>query len=319
MFSSNSEIRLSALDIGSNSFHLIVVSITPPDQFNIIAREREVLRLARVNGKIIHHDSISNAVEVVKRLKRVAESHNAPLHAVATSAVRESVNKDEFIKTILNLTGVKVKVINGEEEARLVYLGISKAISVNEKKTLFIDIGGGSTEFIIGNNGKIELVNSLELGAVRLSQKFFPEFLLSVDRISQAKKYVENIILSVKGVISGTNIELFVGSSGTIFNVGMMIKYMRNNGRGDTYGLNGFEFYAEELYKIEKNVLSKKNKNIRKFIPGLEERRADIIPAGIIILSTIFRSLKIEKMAVSEYSLKEGVILDALTTPNNIV
>jgi exopolyphosphatase / guanosine-5'-triphosphate,3'-diphosphate pyrophosphatase len=307
--------NLAALDIGTNSFHLIVVAVSPTGNFEIIDREKEVIRLSEGNVgdiKTIQPQSIERAIETISRFKKIAESHDAPLRATATSAVRESQNKNEFITKVFDETDVQIEVISGLEEARLIYFGILKAVPIFNYESLAIDIGGGSTEFVVGNSGKIIFSNSLKLGAVRLSQRFFPNYILSNEKIAEAKKWVEGVVAPILNGISGKNIVHYIGSSGTILNVGMMIQSMRGEGNKENSILNNFEFSAKELFEIEKDILSRKTPEERKYIRGLEDKRIDIIPAGIIIIATIFRELKIEKMIISDYALREGIILDSM-------
>ena len=307
--------KLAALDIGTNSFHLIVVSVSPSGNIEIIDREREVIRLSEGNNgddKTITPNSIERAISIIERVKKIAESHGATLKATATSAVRESSNKNEFIETVFERTGVQIEVISGDEESRLIYLGIQKALPIFDVESLSIDIGGGSTELIVGKKGKILFSKSLKLGAVRLSQLFIPDYILTDEKIEEAKKWVEGEISSIVKIIKERNIEIVVGSSGTILNIGMMIRALQKGTEEDNSNLNNFEFSVEDLQKIENMVLSKKSPEERKNIAGLEERRVDIIPAGVIILSTIFKKLEVKKIRISEYALKEGMIFDII-------
>jgi len=307
--------KLAALDIGTNSFHLIVVSVLSSGNFEIIDREKEVIRLSEGNLgdiKIIQPQSIERAIEAINRFKKIADSHNAVMRATATSAVRESLNKNEFLANVFEQTGVEIEVISGLEEARLIYLGILKAVPIFNTKSLSIDIGGGSTEFIVGENGKILYSNSLKLGAVRLAQRFFPDYILTTERIAQAKKWVEGVLAPILCPIKEQNVKIFVGSSGTIMNIGMMLQALHTEGNKENPILNNFEFSANDLFEIENKILRKKTAEQRKQIPGVEEKRVDIIPAGVIIISTIFRLLNINKMIISDYALREGVILDSM-------
>ena len=308
---------VAALDIGTNSFHLIVVSA---DNFEILDRKREVIRLSEGNAddiKIILPRSIERAVETINRFKKIAELHGTKLRAIATSAVREASNKDEFIKIIIERTGVNIEVISGVEEARLIFRGIQKAIPIDDKTTLAIDIGGGSTEFILGKEGDIKFAESIKIGAVRLTQKFFPDHIITDQRVEATKNWVRGDISKIAANISHYEIEVYVGSSGTITNAGLMIEAKRKSSETDSLILNNYEFSANELFRIEEEILSKRTPEERKDIPGLEEGRADIIPAGIIIISTIFRVLKIKKMIISGYALREGIILDSMEKLGN--
>lgn len=311
----NNNHKLAALDIGTNSFHLIVISTTSAGEFNIIDKEREVIRLSEGNArdtKKIQPEGIERAVETIQRFKKIAELHGAKLRATATSAVREASNRDQFVKNIFKRTGVNIEVIGGIEEARLIYLGIQNAIPILDKTSLAIDIGGGSSEFILGKAGEIEFADSIKIGAVRLTQKFFPDYIVNDQRVEETRNFVKKEISKIAANLSHSEIKLFVGSSGTIMSVGLMIEAMRKDSESDNHILNNYQFSAEELFEIEEIILSKRRPEERKVIPGLEEGRADIIPAGIIIISTIFKELKIKEMIISGYALREGIILDSM-------
>lgn len=306
---------LAAIDVGTNSFHLIVVEVSQAANFKVIDQAREVIRLneGNVNDiKRINEPAEMRAIETLKNFKGIADSHKAALRAVATSAVRESQNRDNFIQKVFDATGVEIEVISGIEEARLIYLGILKAVPVFDRQTLCIDIGGGSTEFLIGLRGDTKYSNSMKLGAVRLTQKFFPDLTLSKEKISECKEWIEGEIYSTVHEISKQGFSTVVGSSGTIQSAGFMVLAKRKKNAPDFKILNNFEFSLIELMEIESEILARKTVEKRKKMPGLEEKRADIIPAGIILLSTIMNVLKIEKIIISEYALREGIIIDTI-------
>lgn len=307
--------NIAAIDVGTNSFHLIVVRIKEDGNFEIIDREKEVIRLSEGSTgdiKLIMPNALKRALTTLKRFKGIADSHGASVRAVATSAVRESHNKNEFIARVLDETKIEIEVISGYEEARLIYLGILKAVPIYNKKSLVFDIGGGSTEFVVGNKGKLIQSASIKIGAVRLAHKFFPDFEITNQRIKECRKWVEGEIFHASEVMKKEGFDICAGSSGTIMSAGLMIQSMRKGSSSNQVILNNFEFARDELKKIEKEILSCKSVDKRKKIPGMDEKRADIIPAGIIILSTIFDLFELDKMIISGYALREGIIIDSL-------
>ena len=307
--------NLAAIDVGTNSFHLIVVKINEGGNFEIIDREKEVIRLSEGSPgdiKFINPEAMTRAITALKRFKGIADSHNSEIRAVATSAVRESHNKNEFISKVFNETKIEIEVISGYEEARLIYLGILKAVPIYNKKALVFDIGGGSTEFVVGNKGKIIQSASLKIGAVRLAQKFFPDYEITNQRHKDCRKWVEGEIFHAAELMKKEGFSMCAGSSGTIMSAGLMIQAIRKDAASNQTILNNFEFTKDELKVIEKEILTRKSVEKRKKIPGLDEKRADIIPAGIIILSTIFDLFELDKMTISGYALREGIIIDTL-------
>ena len=307
--------NLAAIDIGTNSFHLIVVGVKEDGNFEIIDREKEVIRLGEGSGgdiKTIKPEAFKRAFDALKRFKGIADSHNASLRAVATSAVREAHNRDDFMEQVFTRSGINIEVISGIEEARLIYLGILKAVPVYDKKILAVDIGGGSTEFLVGKKGEPVFSISMKVGAVRLTQKFFPDFRVTKTRIQDCRNWVEGELFQTANNIKKTNFQLCVGSSGTIMSAGLIINASKNHSSSGNGILNNFVFTKKELADIEDEILSRKTAEKRKKIPGIDYKRADIIPAGIIILSTIFKLFDLHKITISGYALREGIIIDTL-------
>ena len=149
--------RLAAMDLGTNSFHLVVAEVAGMDRFNVLTRDKEVVRLGTTHKDMKHitPEAMERALTALKRFKQVADSFNAKIRAVATSATREAKNREEFILRAYEETGIEIEVISGYEEGRLIYLGVMQALNVYDKKILLIDIGGGSTEFFLCHKGNI--------------------------------------------------------------------------------------------------------------------------------------------------------------------
>ncbi len=304
---------IAAIDMGTNSFHLVVAELKKKDSFKIIDREREIIRLGSHKGEVLNlisKEEISKSIEVIRRFKQLASYYNAPVRAVATSAVREAFNRNDFITEVQENTGVHVEIIDGHKEANLIYIGAKKALEISDKRVLCIDIGGGSTEFVLGDNSHPVFAESVKIGAVRLSRKYFQGYILFSDHINECSSYIEDEIASNKNICLNEHIELAVGSSGTIQSVASMINYLRNGAM--IKSMNGFSFTDEEFFKVAEIVLNKRTPRERLTIGGLEAKRADIIPAGVLILKKIFEMFKLKSMTVSEYALREGIILDMI-------
>lgn len=303
----------AAIDMGTNSFHLIIVEVMPDGAFKIVDREREVIRLGLHKGKdlsFIADEEADRAVKILSNFIKVAGYYKAEFKAVATSAVREAKNKNDFLERVLRETGITVEVIDGRKEAGLIYLGIQRALPVKAKDVLCIDIGGGSSEFILGNKGKIVFAESIKIGAVRLSKKFFPDFVLSKQSIKDCSDYAEELIRANKNLKFDVTIDNAVGSSGTMQSAAWMIAHpgkIRNS-----KSLNGFTFSYDKLEELTDKILRYKTLEERKLIKGIELKRADILPAGLIILNKVFQLFKLNIMTISEYALREGIISEML-------
>jgi exopolyphosphatase/guanosine-5'-triphosphate,3'-diphosphate pyrophosphatase len=303
----------AAIDIGTNSFHLIIVKVEENGALTILDREKEVIRLGSQKGNELSHiseEEIDKGLSILKSFKKLADVYNAKVHAVATSAVREAENKKDFLDKVLIETGIKIEVINGRKEAEYIYRGVRKALHYKNKKLLCFDIGGGSTEYILGFNDKIIYGESIKIGAVRLSKKFFPDFMLNEDAIEKCKQYIEQEVKSNKQINFNESFDYAVGASGTILAIAGIINFNRNEKK--LKSLNGFIFSKEELREVTNKILEKKTPGERINIEGMEYKRADIIPAGLLILQKSFEIFNIKEMIISEYALREGVVLSML-------
>jgi exopolyphosphatase/guanosine-5'-triphosphate,3'-diphosphate pyrophosphatase len=304
---------IAAVDMGTNSFHLVIVQVRKNGSFKIIDREKEVIRLGSHKGEdlsLISEGEMEKAIDVLSDFDKIAKFYGADLRAIATSAVREAKNKDEFITRVFEATGIPVEVIEGIREAELIYRGVMKAINVKKKRVLCVDIGGGSTEFLLGNNGKTIFAESVKIGAVRLSKKFFPDYCISPETIKECDKFITHQMLAKRDLHSNHQYDIVVGTSGTINSVASIIHFRRK--REFAGSLNEFKFYAEELIQVTKDVLKCKSPVDRLSIQGMEIKRADIIPAGLLILRKAFEIFDIKEMVVSENALREGIIIETI-------
>jgi len=303
----------AAVDIGTNSFHLIIVEANVGEPFQIVERKREVIRLASHKGNdlsFISDEEVKKAIETLNEFKTIASNYNTELIAIATSAVREVKNQNEFLNSVFEETGIKVEVIDGRREAELIYMGAMKALSLNNNKALCIDIGGGSTEFILCDHGEPIFSERIKIGAVRLSKKFFPDYVITDSSIKNCLDYIEERISSNANINLQEGFDIAVGTSGTILSTAAMIYYSKHE--KFTEFLNGISFTFDELKNITGQVLNCKTLSERLFIPGIEIKRADIIPAGMLILNKVFQLFNITEMIISEYALREGIIIDTL-------
>lgn len=307
---------LSALDIGSNSSHLIIVKLKEDNSFEIVHRERVIFRPGTFKDLItlspyITENETETAIELIKNFNSICKKYNASLTAVATSAIREASNKDFFVKRILDETGVLIEVIDGKREAELIYKGIYSSLKIKDKKLFCIDIGGGSAELTVGLNEKVLFSTSLKLGAVRLTNMFFPGAVLSEKGIKSCINYIQNVLLPLQPIIEKIGFDVTVGSSGTAQTACSVISAIKNNTTGLVFN-NNVVFTLEDFLLVKETVLSKHNPGERLLIPGIDEKRADIIPAGVLVLNEIFAMLNITEMLISGAALKEGIIQEQI-------
>lgn len=306
--------RIAAIDIGTNSFHLIIAELSKNKKIKLLDRERVFLRIGndKQNGlSYISSQDTVKATNVLLNFKHLAEVHKAKISAVATSAVREASNNKDFVKSIFKQTGIKIDIIDGRTEAKLIFLGMKNALPLDNSSVLGIDIGGGSTEFIYGVNNKLKYAESVKVGAVRLSNLFFPKYIITRTSVTNCENYVEELIRKQIELKVFSNLDFAVGSSGTVDTI-CLVKSNQTDGIVRKK-LNGYEFTKDDLESIYDLIMNLKTPEDRSLVPGLESKRADIIPAGLIILKKIFQLFQLNKMVLSEYALREGVVFKAMS------
>ncbi|MCS7205104.1 MAG: Ppx/GppA family phosphatase [Leptospiraceae bacterium] len=295
---------IAVIDIGTNSFHMIIAK-KQKDQIEILDRERIVVRLGEGGGDYdyIKKEAEERAIQTLKHFKVIAQKHNAIIQAIATSAVREANNQQEFLRKVYQHTGIRIKVIPGQEEARLIYLGVLQAIPIFDKRALVIDIGGGSTEIILGYQAKPLFIRSLKLGAVRITERFFPKGIITEKNLKDAKNYIQNFIYDVyqEFINERLNFEIVVGSSGTLRTIKEIL-----------YEDSNSEIYFHQVKDLTEKLLKSDTSEKRQKKFKLDEKRADILPAGALILLTILENFKITKLSYSPFGLREGVIYEIL-------
>ncbi len=301
---------IAAIDVGTNSFHLVVALVNADGHFEVLTREREPVRLGSggEDMKRLAPDAIERGISALDRMRRIAEHAGAAsVTAVATSAVREADNRGAFVARARCEAGVNLEVVSGVEEARLIHLGVLASVPLTDKRHLVIDIGGGSTEFIVGDGTTPLLLRSLKLGAIRLSDRFFPDGCTRKRSVRECRDYIRSFLGNLPDEIAALGFETVVGSSGTITAVARMCAHRRGDRDSRTGRLS---FTAAELHSLTAELMSAKTPAERLSIEGLEERRADIIVGGSLLLAEAFDMFDIASMDISDYALREGILLE---------
>src|SRR5689334_10043670 len=215
--------RIAAIDIGTNSIHMIVCRIRPDLSFEVIDREKDMVRLGAggLDGRRLAPSNIAVAMQTLAKFKRLADSHGVDeIIAAATSAVREAQNGVDFLNAARTQIGIRIRVISGTEEARLIHLAATYAIGVGGKKAIAIDIGGGSTEITLGTSVRKEIGRSFKLGVIRLTERFAKSDPLTRGDQRRLVKYIRRDVRSYLRQLSKRGYDRVIGTSGTILALG---------------------------------------------------------------------------------------------------
>ena len=299
--------KIGAIDIGTNSMRLLIADYND----NKIENRKKYINTTRIGQGVDQDGYITNeALERnLKALKEFSDKCNEEkcekVYCMGTSALRDSKNGQDFINEAKKLTNIDVKIICGEEESNLGFMGVLEGTEGDKKEDiLVIDIGGGSTEFVVGNEEGIKFCKSENVGALRMTEKFITTDPISDEEFSSMTNFIEDTISSTINKIETMNISKLVGIGGAITSLSAMNQQL--------------EVYSME--KVHNSVVTKKDLekilqnlkimtlNDKKALKGLQPKRADIITAGVKILHIVMEKLEIEKIMISEYDNLEGLM-----------
>ena len=305
--------RLAAIDIGTNSLHMIVVRVRPDFSFEVIDREKEMVRLGAggLDGKSLTPEAMATALQVLSKFKRLAESHAVDeIVAVATSAVREAENGGAFLRTIQQQTNIRARVISGPEEARLIHLAAAYGVGSTGEILVVIDIGGGSVEITRGAGGRMEQGQSFKLGVIRLTERFVRTDPIEPRDQRRLVRHVESELGDYLDSLVTLGYHRVIGTSGTALSVGAVSLAL--DGNAADAPIRNQRIPAKTIRRTRKHLVELDLQQ-RLRVPGLEPRRADIVIAGSILLDTIVRRLDASDLTLCDLSLREGLVLDYIS------
>lgn len=304
--------RIAALDLGSNSFHLLVADAHPDGTFEPLARDKEMLRLGSLvaaTGEIGETAAVA-AVDVVGRFRALADSLGADeLVACATAAMRDARDSAAVVDRIEAETGVKVRVISGREEARLIFGAVRASVVIDPGPALALDLGGGSLELMVGGATGMDWAASLKLGVGRLTAD-----LVRMDPLSggDRRRIVHAVTASLERVlpdISGRAPQMAIGSSGTLSTLIALAAGRR--GGPVPVSVNQLAVTARELDALSQDLLRMTSAE-RAGLPGVDARRADLLPAGALLAVTVLDLTGLDALVGCAWALREGMVLDAI-------
>ena len=306
--------RIAAIDIGTNSFHLLVAAVDPKLRtFRIIQAEKATTRLGERDPETgeLTEAAMQRGLETLRQFRDLAASHRVEqIVTAATSAVREAPNGRDFLQTILDDLGMEVDLVSGPEEARLIYLGVLSGMPFGDRPHLLLDIGGGSTELILADGRDARALTSTRVGAVRLQRDFVRDDPMPPQRRSFLQAFIqgslEPAVDKVRRRIKPGETPVLVATSGTAMAIGSLAASEEER---PPRKLHGYRVTRQSLNQVVDRLVTMTPAQRRDLAP-INDRRAEIIVPGALILQTTMKMLGVEEFVLSERALREGLIVD---------
>ncbi|ULA69570.1 MAG: Ppx-GppA domain-containing protein [Nitrospira sp.] len=306
---------LAGIDIGTLTCRLEIAAVTSEGHITKLRSDRRILRLGQGvdRDRLLRPDAMERVAATLKEWRQIIDEHQVQATAVvATSAVRDARNREEFLDLIAREAGLQVEVISGEEEARRTMLGIRSGLPAGVMDMLAVDIGGGSTECILDRPGQPAIVRSIDIGVVRLSERVLQSDPPTAEELRQARNWIRNETEAAVATMPVPIGLTFVGTAGTITALAAMAQQLPAY---EPARIHNYVLALDEVKRLEAQLLSR-SKQQREGLPGLERGREDVIVAGVIILRTMMETLGMEKVLVSDLGLREGVLLELASRLN---
>lgn len=302
--------RIAAIDLGTNSFHALIVDLYEDGRFDIIDTLKEMVLLAEDGVTDTLSDAaMGRGIDALRRIKTLTDHREVEeVVAYATSAIRESKNGGTFIQRVIDELGIKIQAISGRMEAELIGIAVQHGVHMTRKPALIMDIGGGSVEFIIANHSKTYYLTSKKLGVARMRADHWNEKNdpMTAEEIQVLQTVFGQQLQDVAQAFAHHRANMLIGSSGTMQNIGLMIAEWY--GRPPQLTVNELSFTAKEFFTFYKKVIEYP-RHKRAKLKGLEEKRIDLIVPGLILVNYVLKTFSIKTVKISAQALREGIIL----------
>jgi exopolyphosphatase/guanosine-5'-triphosphate,3'-diphosphate pyrophosphatase len=302
--------RLAAIDVGTNSIHMLVAQIDPEGHFRVVDRAKEMVGFggAGLTRGRLSSSAIEQGVRTLRAFRTLADRLGVNRYqAVATSAVREARNGGELIQRVRDEVGIRVKVIPGREEARLIQLGVRHAIDLRGVPALILDVGGGSVETILVEDDRPTAMHSLKVGVARLAETFLKSDPPDPLEIKRLERHLEEQFEPVLAEVAARRVRKVVGTSGTVLSLIGIAAQQRGEHPGTRF--NNLSVRAEEIARVRR-LLKKLDREQRLEVKGLDAKRADMIVAGACLVAYVLKRIGAETLVACTWALREGLVID---------
>lgn len=306
--------KIAIVDMGTNTFHLLIAEANGKGSYSITHRDRLVVKIGQggINQGYITEEGINRALRAMHNFKdTISQQDVQKTYAFGTSALRNASNKDEIVSRIKSATGIVPSIISGDVEAEYIYLGVRYGLDLDNKKSLIVDIGGGSVECILCDNGQIFWKESFEIGAQRLLEKFQKSDPITKDEITKLNHYFETSLVSLFEILREYNPTTLIGASGSFDTLSDIFCFQNDIQKNSAEIESPLSMVG--FYEIYQDLISK-NREQRMQIPGMIEMRVDMIVVASCLIHYILSRHMFNRIRVSPYSLQEGVLASLIQT-----
>ncbi|NBA84752.1 phosphatase [Emticicia sp. CRIBPO] len=303
--------KLAIIDLGTNTFHLLIVESAGGTELFKVSIPAKIGK-GGINQNVITPEAIQRAMTVLRVFREKIDEYGLEsdqVYAFGTSAIRNAENKEEFISLVKQELDIDITVIDGNEEADLIYKGVSQAVNISEN-SLIIDIGGGSVELIICDEEKILWKRSFEIGGQRLIEKFMKKDPIPQSDISRLNDYLNEQLLPLANAIHQYHPKVLIGSSGSFDTLNDMY-YHQLTGNFPPAETIGFDYPVQEFWKAYESLVFS-DRATRMAIPGMIELRVEMIVVAVCLIRFVIQNYGIEQIKISNYALKEGALQSIL-------
>ncbi|HFA48653.1 MAG TPA: Ppx/GppA family phosphatase [Bacteroidetes bacterium] len=295
--------RLGVIDCGTNTFHLLVADVEGSGEIKTVLRQREYVRLGEDGLEKIGKEPFRRGVQCLAGFKQKLETSGVEkLKVFGTEALRRATNGKEFVRAVKAETGIKIQLISGEEEARLIQLGVMQAVPPFEGKGLIMDIGGGSVEFIITNGNRVLWAKSFPIGVQVLFSKFHNNDPISQQELRSLETYFEDMLQPLSAILKVHKTPTLLGASGSFEVIEDLLFEQR---RHPLYSI----VPVEDYYKIHPGMISSTIAE-RRAMKKLPEQRVELTVVAFSLVGFILKKAGIRQIITSTYAMKEGVLLE---------
>jgi exopolyphosphatase / guanosine-5'-triphosphate,3'-diphosphate pyrophosphatase len=306
-------VKIAAIDIGTNSIHMVIAQATAQAGFEVVDREREVVQVGRgsfESGRL-SRQAIERTVAALARFCELARRQRVDrIICTATAAVREARNGGDFLRAARKAAGLTPRVIPAEEEGRLIYLAIRSALQLDEHPALIVDIGGGSVQLVVGNKEKCVQTLSVPLGALRLTECMLKSDPPSRRDLQRLRRHIRKLSADALTTVAGLEPTRVYGSSGSIHALAS-IAHLDDSGEALAH-FNGHVLSTASLERLSRR-LQRMSIEERERLPGVDARRAEILIPGALVLLHVLETLGVDGITLSDYGVREGLVTDYLS------